>query len=254
MSNAVAVILAAGMGTRLGPLTQDMPKGLLPMEGRAILLHSVDRLRAAGITRIRVVTGHRGDRFERALGGEAGVELCENPDYAHTGSLQSLLVGLHGLESHQGPVLILESDLVYESRAIPELLSGPSQILASGPTGAGDEVYVWAEQTQSALPQLSALSKERGHLSMPPMGELTGLNAISAGVLEAFMAVCHRVQAARARSDYESAMVEAARKMPLGVRLLEDLVWAEIDDAGMLARVERQVWPEITQRDGALLA
>ena len=49
-----AVILSAGLGTRMRPLTLKTPKPLLPLEGQPILAHALDRLRAAGVTNILV--------------------------------------------------------------------------------------------------------------------------------------------------------------------------------------------------------
>jgi MurNAc alpha-1-phosphate uridylyltransferase len=52
-----AMVLAAGLGTRMRPLTDDRPKPLLPLEGRSLLHHAMDRLRDAGIPRV-VVNAH----------------------------------------------------------------------------------------------------------------------------------------------------------------------------------------------------
>jgi len=52
-----AMVLAAGLGTRMRPLTDDRPKPLLPLEGRSLLHHAMDRLRDAGISRV-VVNSH----------------------------------------------------------------------------------------------------------------------------------------------------------------------------------------------------
>lgn len=67
-----AVLLAAGRGSRLGALTADIPKPLLNVAGRPIIVHILDGLRRAGIEEITVVTGYLGDVLERELGnGEA---------------------------------------------------------------------------------------------------------------------------------------------------------------------------------------
>lgn len=59
-----AVVLAAGRGTRLGTLTDDLPKPMLPLKGKPILEHLLDRLRAAGFTETFLVTGYRGETIE----------------------------------------------------------------------------------------------------------------------------------------------------------------------------------------------
>jgi len=58
------VILAAGRGTRLGTLTDDLPKPMLPLKGKPILEHLLDRLRAAGFDQAFLVTGYRAETIE----------------------------------------------------------------------------------------------------------------------------------------------------------------------------------------------
>ena len=62
----------------------------------------------------------------------------------------------------RGPFLLLESDIVYEPRALATVLASPheSLILTSGPTGAGDEVYVWADE-QAGATRFRGMSKQR---------------------------------------------------------------------------------------------
>jgi len=59
-----AVVLAAGRGTRMKQLTDDRPKPMLPIGGKPILEHVLDRLRAAGFTETLIVTGYRGEMIE----------------------------------------------------------------------------------------------------------------------------------------------------------------------------------------------
>ena len=54
-----AVLLAAGKGTRMKELTNDIPKPMLPVQGRPILQHIIDGLKAAGVTRVLIVVGYR---------------------------------------------------------------------------------------------------------------------------------------------------------------------------------------------------
>ena len=58
-----AVILAAGKGTRMGDLTEETPKPMLPVEGRPILEHILTGLREAGIQEFCLITGWKGLRF-----------------------------------------------------------------------------------------------------------------------------------------------------------------------------------------------
>src|SRR3989442_13044275 len=69
-----AVVLAAGEGTRMRPLTANLPKPLLPVAGKPFLRHTLEALRSAGVTEVAVLIGWQGHRIRPGLGeGEA---LC----------------------------------------------------------------------------------------------------------------------------------------------------------------------------------
>lgn len=64
-----AMVLAAGLGTRMRPLTDDRPKPLLELDGRSLLDHALDRLAAAGVTQAVVNAHWRGEQIADALAG-----------------------------------------------------------------------------------------------------------------------------------------------------------------------------------------
>lgn len=71
------VILAAGKGTRLYPVTRHIPKPLVPIAGQATILYGIERLAEAGIDDVCIVVGESGDAIREALGNHAGgVHLC----------------------------------------------------------------------------------------------------------------------------------------------------------------------------------
>lgn len=79
------VILAAGDGDRLDPLTLIYPKVLLPVKGKALIRYPIEALVAAGVNEIAVVVGYLGDKVIEVLGNGSnfGVRLqyIFNPDY-----------------------------------------------------------------------------------------------------------------------------------------------------------------------------
>jgi len=139
--------------------------------------------------------------------------------------------------------LLLESDIIYEPRALATVLGSAhdSVILTSGPTGAGDEVYVWADEAAGAM-RFRGMSKQRATHPDAPFGELVGISKISGGLAQQL--ADHAPEATPA-SDYESAVVRAAGDTPIACLKVDDLLWGEIDDEAMLARVETRLWPKL---------
>jgi choline kinase len=233
-----ALILAAGRGVRMGPRGQKIPKGLIEVGGQTLIARSLALLARAGIRETLIVTGHLADAYA-AVRAPEGLQLSLrfNPQYAERGSFESLRVGLGAIEP---PFLLLESDLIYEPRALDAVLAAQSGniVLTSGPTGAGDEVYVWADGGES---HLRDMSKTRTAHADEPFGELAGVLKVSADLARQL----RQPDAETPGGDYESAMVAAARSVPVQCLRVDDLLWGEIDNEDMLARVEQHLWPRL---------
>jgi len=235
----LAVILAAGRGLRLGARGEEMPKGFLEVGGQTLIDRSIRMLQAAGVERVRLVTGHLAGHYERlAARHGSGVTVTHNPDYANSGSLVSLL----SAGALDEPYLLVESDVLYEAQA-PRLLveaASPDLLLASGPTNSGDEVYVAAEHGC-----LTDLSKRLDTLRGPRVGELVGLTRISPALDAEIRAQAAHLLAATRFVEYEQALVAASARHPLPVLVVEDLVWTEVDDEAQLARALAVIAPRL---------
>lgn len=110
-----AILLCAGLGSRLLPLTADRPKCLIEVGGRTILEHQVEALREAGVGGVTVVGGYRFDRLEAFVQDRwAGAERPEpllNPFYAISSSIGSVWAARHRLAA---PFCLLNGDTVYD--------------------------------------------------------------------------------------------------------------------------------------------
>jgi choline kinase len=223
-----AVILAAGRGTRLGTLGAEMPKGFLKLGSRPIIEESLDKLVAVGIRSVVIVTGHLAHFYEELAALRRGlVKTVRNIRYAELGSFYSLQVALEHLDA-AGPLLLLESDLVYEPRALDEVLDDPHEnvILLSGPTGSRDEV--WVETDDEG--RLVAMSKDQTALGSPAAGELVGITRVSSELAAVLRSL-------PPDGEYETGgLVAASRSRPVYCRCIDDLTWAEIDDEKHLER------------------
>jgi len=236
-----AVILAAGMGTRLRGEVHDCPKGFLRLGQRPIIEESIERLVAAGIQDIVIVTGHCADHYDQLAAEQDGlVRTVRNPHFAESGSMYSLSCARDVINDD---FLLLESDLIYEPRALIELLLQPvaDAILLSGPTGAGDEVWV---ETRDG--NLLAMSKDRNALGSPVAGELVGISKISTDLFTLMQKIADEAFKTSLRYDYETdCLVAAAASRPIHCPVIADLIWTEIDDPGHLQRARERVYPQI---------
>jgi NDP-sugar pyrophosphorylase family protein len=118
-----ALVLAAGRGTRMKGLTEDLPKPMLRIAGRPRLEHIVLTLRNAGIGRFVVVTGYHAERIERHFGdgGRLGVEIVYRRQEVQDGTARALLLGRDSIADR--PFLLAWGDILAEPGNYPALLA-----------------------------------------------------------------------------------------------------------------------------------
>jgi len=237
----VAVILAAGMGIRLEELGQQIPKGFIDLGDGPIVRESIRKLRACGIKRVVIVAGHLAEFFER-LQTELGswVEIVRSRDFATTGSMESLTRAADIVHDN---ILLVESDIVYEQRAISLLLehSAKDIVLASGPTMAGDEVFVRTVGTN-----VRGISKAFSRNEPSIAGEFVGLCKLSGALVRE---MCARAATRGAHSGaYElDVLPQCLDTFDVQCLAVPDLVWGEIDDWQQWDHVRRVVMPRLRE-------
>ncbi|MBI1386164.1 MAG: NTP transferase domain-containing protein [Rhizobiales bacterium] len=115
-----AIVLSAGLGTRMRPLTDRMPKPLVPVLGRALVDRIIDRLAAAGIERVVVNVHYMADMLEAHVRGRSDVEVVissERDELLDTGGGVAAALDLLG----EGPFLIHNSDSLWFDGTGPTL-------------------------------------------------------------------------------------------------------------------------------------
>ena len=125
-----ALLLAAGTGSRLRPLTLNAPKCLTEVGGTPILGRLVDNLRSQGISRLVVVTGyldHCIREFLHKSAPDIHVDYIFNPIYQTTNNIYSLWLARQAI---QEPFILIESDLVFHSSMLNDMLT-PDKIAIS---------------------------------------------------------------------------------------------------------------------------
>ncbi len=135
-----AVILAAGMASRLRPLTDDRPKCLLTVGSRCLLQRTVDSIVEAGISRLVVVTGYREAQIREFLTANypsLDITFIENTIYQSTNNIYSLWLARPMVDGRD--FLLLDSDILFDGRIIKRLLAHDGSVLALNDHKLGEE-------------------------------------------------------------------------------------------------------------------
>lgn len=227
-----AVILAAGQGLRIRD-HHTLPKGLIELDGTAIIERSINCLKQHGIDQICLITGYNQQHYQ-AMAPTLGFIQRSNPHFADYASLYSLYCAKDWIDDD---CLILESDIVYQSRAIEALLqcSSKNATLVSGTTHSGDEVYVEAERNH-----LINMSKQIDELQISHViGEFVGITKVS---LKAYQTLIQQIENnSKLLQDgcyEEHGLIELSQHCPIDCVKIEDLIWCEIDDLSHLQRAK----------------
>jgi len=117
-----ALLLAAGMGSRLYPLTRNEPKCMTSLNGKTILERMIKTLNRKGIKRLVIVTGHLQECIREYLGDQIGtlkIEYIFSPLYKTTNNIYSLWMARKAINE---PFLLLESDLVFDKTLLDDMI------------------------------------------------------------------------------------------------------------------------------------
>jgi choline kinase len=244
-----AVILSAGQGSRLLPHTEQIPKCLLPLNGRSMLEWQLHALAEAGVPEAVVVTGFRDDLVQREIAGRAPrsmqVRTLFNPFYKLADNLASCWMARAELA---GACLILNGDTLFEPEIARRLLAAQEAAITvtidRKPIYDADDMKVCEQDGR-----LAAIGKTL------PAAEVTGesigfLRFDGAGAAR-FVAELERVMRTPegARLWYLSAIDRLAKaQVDVRVESIEKLQWAELDFAADLARCRAITAAWIAQR------
>ncbi len=126
-----AIILAAGMGKRLGKYTQDGTKCMVRVNGKSLIERALEALLQAGIKRVILVVGYRADRLRAFLEGkypDLEISYVTNEIYATTNNIYSLYLAREYLAADD--TLLLESDLIFQPQILAKLVADKEPNLA----------------------------------------------------------------------------------------------------------------------------
>lgn len=223
-----AIILSAGQGKRLSPLTDTRPKCLVELSGRSVLEWQIRHLHRAGVTEVVVVTGFAADLVEAELAKLRlpGLTLRTlfNPFYSVSDNLASVWMARAEM---QGSFLLLNGDTLFEPAIAERLLSAPpAPITVTIDRKAGYDADDMKVRTDGdALREIGKTITEYdaesiGFLRFEPEG-----GALFTDIVERALRTPEGL-----RRWYLSAIDQIARAHDaVAVRSIEGLDWAEMD-------------------------
>ena len=253
-----AIILAAGLGWRLGAGVLQRPKCLLNFDNQSLLERHLVALKSIGIREVHIGVGYRASdihaelqRIETKLGLNLEIELVHNPDF-HEGNIVTLQV-LAGALRAGGEVLLMDADVLYHVDIMCQLQASvhANCFLLDRNLDPGDEpVKICVREGQ-----LVEFSKQvQPSLKFDLCGESVGFFKLSEAIAERladktneYLANGHR------QAFYESALRELLIESPgeFGYEEITGIPWIEIDFQEDIVRAEREVLIHIKAREAA---
>jgi choline kinase len=218
-----AIILAAGVGKRLGGGIADRPKCLTELDGRSLLDRTLDALEQVGVRQAVVVVGYLAEQVQEAVAGREGVGTVYNPEY-RKGAILSLWTAREWLN---GDVLVMDADVLFPVEMLRRLVDSPHSNCFLMDTRAAND----GEAQMLMAKDGRVLDIARGlRGDFDACGESVGflkLDTAGAGAL------CCLLQETLSRGqdgiEHEEVYPALMRECVIGYERVDDLPWMEID-------------------------
>ncbi|MBN2341463.1 MAG: NTP transferase domain-containing protein [Deltaproteobacteria bacterium] len=233
---SIVVIIAAGMGSRL--TTEDsLPKPLMQVNGRALILRVLDRFYEAGVTEAVIVTGHRADEIESGVSDaqpQTRVRFVRNPNYKMSNGL-SVLAAKSAVGNRN--FFLSMADHIFESSLISGLKDAPlpDDGLVLAVDRKLDAIYDEDDATKvkTADGKIVEIHKE-----------LTEFDAVDTGLFLCTPALFDRIsEAAGARDNGDCSLSDGVKAMSLsGTAIVHDIgngKWQDVDTPGAIDHAAR---------------
>lgn len=230
-----AVILAAGRAEDFGK-----PVGMLEIEDLKLIDRTLNILKENGINKITIVTGYKSEYYEEYFKDSKNITLVKSDTYKWTGTMHSLSLAKDYVDDD---FLLIENDLIFEGRAIKELVESENRdcILFTNESGSGDEAFVEIRDNH-----LFKMSKDIHQFNRID-GEMIGLTKISYKLyqmmLEEFKGNVNPYL------NYEYVLLDVARNYNIGFVKIDDLAWGDADTKKEYEKIVNHLYPTIRRRE-----
>ena len=226
-----ALILAAGMGKRLKPITDRMPKTLIKVEDKPILGHILTNIKECGIEDVLIVTGYKDEMIHKYVGNGSkwglNVNYCHNKSYNTTENIFSVDLASHELEGDD--FVLINADDLFSPFILWKLIETPGDIVLAvdnqGTVGT-EEMKVYTDGNG----RITAVSKELDPTES--YGEDIGIIKFSKIGGRAFLATIKRIIKERGYHFYFQEAIHdlSTKEYPVTYINIGNEPWIEVDD------------------------
>ena len=243
-----ALILAAGVGERLRPLTDELPKCLAPVGGEPILVRALRTLADCGLSEVVIVVGHRREQIMDLIGRRfAGMDITyvAAPLYDRTNNICSFW---EARDYCNQDLLLLEADVLFEIDVMRRLLAHHGSSMAVAPYRSWHSGTV-VRMADGGRVTAFVMGAEQGpEFDFGDCFKTANIYLLRAEPLREYImpAVAARVDAGHVQLYYESVFRDlvAAKRIELFAVDVGDLLWCEVDDYQDLETAESLFAPE----------
>lgn len=230
-----AVILAAGRKEEFGK-----PVAFLDIKDKKIIDRFMDILSDNGIEKVVIVTGYQSSYYEEYAKNNNKITLIKNDKYKWSGTMTSLSLVKDIIDDD---FLLLENDMIFEERAIKEILKSKDRdcMLITSESGSGDEALV--EIRDGYIYKMSKDVHQFNKID----GEMIGISKISYEVFEKMLEQFKHNK--NPYLNYEYMLMDIGREFKIGYKKIDDLVWSEIDSMVHYERFIKKIYSKLLRKE-----
>lgn len=245
-----AIILSAGQGSRLLPLTESVPKCCLELDGKTLLEHQIESLAANGLDEIVVVTGFNQQVVEKVVNSiripGISVRTLYNPFYAVADNLGTCWIARDEMSE---PFLLVNGDTLFESSTLAKLLFSERVFPITLAVDRKDDFDYYDDDDMKISADGEQLNRVGKRLDMNIVnGESIGMMIFNRSGAKAFVQkVEHLMSTPEGLTRwYLSAIDQMAVEGMVGICSIQGYDWCEVDDLADFAHAEKAVrnWPD----------
>ena len=239
-----ALILAAGFGKRLQPITNKIPKSMVEVNGTPLLCNALNNVTALGVSEVGIVVGHMADYIKEHIGSEwngVPVRYFENKRYLETNNVVSLYMAADFCDDD---MLMLECDIYYHKEMLEALLKGEGEcsILVSPFNPETMDGSVIRVEEDRALELI--LGKWQGEdFDYSDTRKTVNMYRFTKAFAAKYMPLIKwYVENMGEQSYYEKVLGSLLYLRECDIRIVEvpESMWCEVDDADDLARARKK--------------